>query len=322
MPIFRFSAVAFTFISCAIAARADVVDKVVATVDKEAILMSDLLAEIGPQLRDLRAQAASQQEMDRLLDEKMRATLDQAIENKILLREAQLAGIVIDDATVDVRFEEYKRLYPSNEAFMKEMEEAGETTTGLKERLRKQMLARTMAVRKTNELEGGIVISESEIAQYFQDHRGEFQNQERVRCSQIFIPAGEDLVEREKVRAQLEQLKDEISDGAEFAELAIQHSKAPGAEDGGIVGWVQRGDLVGRLDEAAFTLAEGEISEVIESDQGFHLLRVDKKEAAGELTLDDVRADIEPELRRAAAAEKFKKWMEDLRKRSRVQLFL
>ena len=82
------------------------------------------------------------------------------------------------------------------------------------------------------------------------------------------------------------------------------------------------GGLVGQLDEAAFTLAEGEVSEVIESNQGFHLLKVDKKEAAGEATLDDVRAIIEPELRRAAAAEKFKKWMADLRKRSRVQLFI
>lgn len=306
----------------AFAARGEVIDQVVATVDKEAILMSELLAEIGPQLREIRAQSTSQQDLDRLLDEKMRATLEQAIENKILLREAQLAGVPIADADVDQRFEEYKRLYPSNDEFMQEIEQAGETVTALKERLRKQMMARTMAVRKTTELEQGIVISESEISQYFQDNKEKFQNEERARCSQIFMPAGEDLAERDRVRAQLEQLKEEIDNGADFAELAIEHSKAPGAEDGGIVGWVQRGDLVGRLDEMAFAIEEGQVSEVIESDQGFHLLKVDKKEVAGEATLDDVRASIEPELRRAAASEKFKKWMTDLRKRSRVQLFL
>ncbi|HRK34106.1 MAG TPA: peptidylprolyl isomerase, partial [Candidatus Hydrogenedentes bacterium] len=282
--ILPFLAIGFTV------ASAEVIDQVVATVDKEAILMSDLLAEIGPQMRQLRAQATSQEDLDRLLDEKMRATLDQAIENKILLREAQLAGIPMEDADVDQRFEEYKKLYPSNEEFMKEIEAAGESVTSIKERLRKQMLARTMSVRKSRELEQGIVISESEIAQYFQDNKDKFQNQERVRCSQIFIPAGEDLAERDKVRAQVEQLKEEIDNGADFGELAIEHSKAPGAEDGGIVGWVLRGDLVGQLDEAAFTLAEGEVSEVIESNQGFHLLKVDKKEAAGEATLDDVRA--------------------------------
>ena len=85
---------------------------------------------------------------------------------------------------------------------------------------------------------------------------------------------------------------------------------------------MQRGDLVGKLDETAFSLGEGEVSDVIESDQGFHIIKVEKKEAAGEATLDEVRKDIEPELRRAAAAEKFKKWMEDLRKRSKVQVFI
>ncbi|NUM54258.1 MAG: peptidyl-prolyl cis-trans isomerase [Candidatus Hydrogenedentes bacterium] len=305
-----------------LAARADIVDQVVATVDKEAILMSDLMAEIGPQLRDLRAQATSQADLDQLLARKMRDTLDQAIENRILLREGQLAGVVIDDATVDQRFEEFKRLYPSNDEFMADIEKSGQTVTDIKERLKKQMIARTMAARKTTELEKGITITESEIAQFYQDNKNSFQHAERARCSQIFLPAGNDLAERDKVRAQMEQLKDEIANGADFAELAIEHSKAPGAEDGGIIGWVQRGDLVGRLDEAAFALGEGEVSGVIETDQGFHLVKVEKKEAAGQATLDDVRKDIEPQLRSAAAAEKFKKWMEDLRKRSSVQVFI
>jgi len=307
---------------CGVAARAEVVDQVVATVDKEAILMSDLVAEIGPQLRDLRSQASSQAELGRLLDEKMRDTLEQAIQNRLLLREGQLAGIMIEDATIDQRFEEYKKLYPSEAEFMADIERAGETVTDIKARLKKQMIARTMAVRKTNELEKGITVSESEVAQYYQDNKSKFQHAERARCSQIFLPCGNDLAERDKVRAQMDQLKDEIDQGGDFAELAIAHSKAPGAEDGGVIGWVQRGDLVGPLDAAAFSLGEGEVSGVVESDQGFHLVKVEKKEAAGEATLDEVRKDIEPELRRAAAAEKFTKWMEDLRKRSRVQVFI
>lgn len=205
---------------------------------------------------------------------------------------------------------------------MEEIEAAGETVTDLKARLKKQMLARTMAVQKMREFEKDIVVSESDVAQYYEDNKEKFQHPERVRCSQIFLPASNDLAEREKVRAQAEQLKAEIDSGADFGELAIEHSKAPGAEDGGIIGWVQRGDLVGPLDEAAFSLSEGQVSAVIESDQGFHLLKVDKKEAAGQATLDDVRKEIEPELRRAAAAEKYKRWIEDLRKRSRVQVFL
>lgn len=300
-------------------ARAELVDQVAATVDKEAILMSDLMEEVGTQLRELRAQATSQADLDRIITEKLRQTLDQAIDNRLLLREGQLAGIPIEDTTVDQRFEEMKN---GNDNFNAELERMGLSVADVKDRIKKQMIARTMAVRKTAELEKGIAISESEVAQYYQDNKEKFTHAERSRCSQIFLPASNDLAERDKVKAQAEQLKDEINNGADFADLAIEHSKAPGAEDGGIIGWVQKGDLVGKLDEAAFTLAEGEVSDVIESDQGFHIIKVEKKEAAGEATLDEVRKDIEPELRRAAAAEKFKKWMEDLRKRSKVQVFI
>lgn len=307
---------------CGVTLRAEIVDQVVATVDKEAILMSDLLTEIGPQLRDLRSQATSQEQFNRMVDEKMQETLDQAIDSRLLLREGQLAGITIEDPEVDQRLDEQKRLYGSNQEFMEDLERAGITLTDLRDRLRKRLIALRMAARKTNELEKGIAITESEVAQYYQDNKDQFQHAERVRCAQIFLPAGSDLVERDKVRAQMEQLKDEIGNGADFADLAIEHSKAPGAEDGGVIGWVQRGDLVAGLDNAAFSLNEGEVSDVIATDQGYHLVKVEKKEAAGLATLDDVRKDIEPALRRAAAAEKFKKWMEDLRKRSSVQVFL
>lgn len=302
-----------------VVARAELVDQVAATVDKEAILMSDLMEELGPQLREIRAQATSQADLDRIISEKMRETLDQAIDNRLLLREGQLAGIPIEETTIDQRVEEMKK---TNDGFLEELERMGMSITDVKERIKKQMIARTMAVRKTAELEKGIAISESDVAQYYQDNKEKFTHAERARCSQIFLPASNELAERDKVKAQAEQLKDEINNGADFADLAIEHSKAPGAEDGGIIGWVQRGDLVGKLDETAFSLAEGEVSDVIESDQGFHIIKVEKKEAAGEATLDEVRKDIEPELRRAAAAEKFKKWMEDLRKRSKVQVFI
>ena len=117
--------------------------------------------------------------------------------------------------------------------------------------------------------------------------------------------------------ADLEAMREDTK--GEFEGIGVSIKPA---EDGGIIGWVQRGDLKGPLDEAAFALGEGEVSGAIETEEGFHLVKVEKKEAAGLATLDDARKDIEPELRRAAAGEKFKKWMEDLRKRSKVQVFI
>ena len=125
-------------------ARAELVDQIAATVDKEAILMSDLMEEVGTQLRELRAQATSQADLDRIITEKMQTTLDQVIDNRLLLREGQLAGVTIEETTVDQRFDEMKK---GNDNFNAELERMGLSVTDVKDRIKKQMIARTMAVR-------------------------------------------------------------------------------------------------------------------------------------------------------------------------------
>ncbi|MBX7255803.1 MAG: peptidylprolyl isomerase [Candidatus Hydrogenedentes bacterium] len=304
------------------AQRATTVDQVVATVDKEAILLSDIMAEIGPQLNEIRRGATSDAEFDAALQKKIKATLDQAIENKVLLREAQNIGLKVEEDIVEKRLDEYKKLFSTNEEFMKELQSTGETLSDLRNRLRKQMLARTMAIRKTKEFDTSVTVTESEVAQYYQDHMDEFKHPERVHAYQIFLPANSEPETRAKVKAHLEELRSEIDAGSDFEELANQYSKAPGSEDGGLIGWVERGDLVHQLEDTVFGLKPGQLSEIVETDGGFHLLMVDKREEAGLAPLAEVRKDIEPILRTAAAGVHYKKWIEDLKRRSSIQVFI
>jgi len=307
---------------CVPAVRADIVDQVVANVDTEVILLSDIMTELGPQIADIRRDAPNENAFNEAVQAKVRATLDQAIENRILLREAQLTGLSVDDATVEKRLEDYRKLFDTNEEFLRELEAAGETMSDLRTRLRKQMLSRTMAMRKMREFEDEVVVSESEVAQYYEDHKDDFRHPERVRCAQIFIAAPAGGGDRAVAKARLEQLRDEVVSGTEFEELAIEYSEAPGAEDGGIIGWVQRGDLVNQLENAAFGLEPGQLSEVIETDSGFHLLTIDKREPAGLATLDEARKEIGPLIRSQVATERYQKWIEELKKRSRVRVFI
>ncbi|MBN2312090.1 MAG: peptidyl-prolyl cis-trans isomerase [Candidatus Hydrogenedentes bacterium] len=308
-------------------ARAELVDQVVATVDTEVILLSDIMAELGPEIRDLRVTAESEQAFNQAVDKRIRATVDQAIESKILYREAQLAALDIDDDIIEKQFQELKKLYPSHEEFLKELEASGESMSDLRERLRKQFLARAMAARRMDQLEKEVVISESEVAQYYHDHQEDFSRPERARCRQIFLPL-EEGVSPDIVRARMEEVKREVAAGASFAELAEAFSKAAGAEDGGIIGWVVRGetpgqgDLVEALEKAVFATEEGGITDIVQTDFGFHLVKVEKREEAGLASLDEVRKEIEPRLRTQAAGERYKKWIAELRKRSRVRTFI
>lgn len=306
------------------AASAAVVDQILATVDKEVILQSDVMAEIAADLNQLRGQVSGE-EFNRQAEELLKKGLDQAVEEKILLREAKLAGLTVEDRDIDAQLDDIKRRYESTEAFLADLDKYGITQGELRENLRNRVLALQMANRKVQELSRQVVVSESEVAQYYADHKDQFVRPERVRIRQIFLPVepGQDPA---VVRARLEQIREELNAGADFAELAKAHSKGPTAADGGLVGWVNRGDLVPPLDEAAFSLPPGEVSEVVSTPEpapgGFHLIRVEERQQAGQATLDEVRSEIEPELRQQAARERYRRWVDELRKRSRVQVFI
>lgn len=302
------------------AGHAETVDQVMASVGTEPILLSEVMAEIAPQIRDLRARARNEAEFTQAADELVGAALEQAIENKILLREAMLAGIEIDEDTVNKRLQEVRALYPSSEEFMKDLQQAGETMGDLRERLRKQLMARSMAVRKRRQFEREITVTESEVAQYYQDNRRDFDRPERARVRQIFIESEDGADARAVARARIDELKKELDAGADFQALAKAHSQAPGADEGGIIGWVVRGDLVAVLEQAVFSLPEGGVSGVLESPGGFHILQIEQREEAGQATLDEVRREIQPILRDRAAGERYRKWMAELRKQSRVKV--
>lgn len=301
-------------------ASAALVDGVVAMVDDEVILHSDLLEEAGPLLSSLQRGGTSSNDMQGEMDRALREALDLVIERKLLYRQAQLAGMEVTDAQVEDRLNTLTREYRDDPQFQRMVQEPG-AMTEFRTRLRQQIMALTMARNKHEQFKKEAVVSESEMRQYYQDHLGEFSNEERVRISRIFIPAAE-AAERQRARAQLEALRSELELGADFAELARQHSQGPEAQAGGVVGWVARGDLVEAMDQAAFSLPEGGISPVLETDFGLVLLRVEEKAEAGSVSFDQVRTEIEPLLRENYAQERYKKWVDELRKRSRVTILL
>lgn len=315
-------AIACGFLFVGFTAHGEIVDKVVATVDTEVILQSEILELIRPELAVLRQSVSSQEDFQNQADALIKATVNEAVENRILVREALLSGVEVPDAMVEKSLEDYRDLYSSNEEFRKELERTGMTLSDMRERRRKNLMAQYMGIRKRDEFAKQAVVSESDVAQYYQDNIASFQRSEQVRVRQIFMPASSDSAERARVRAQLEEIKGELATGSDFGELAAAHSEAPGAEEGGIIGWIQRGDLVKPLDDAVWQLQPGEVSGIVETDTGFSVLRVDEQREAGQQSLEDVRTEIEPILRNQAAMEKYEKWMADLRKRSRVRLFI
>ena len=297
----------------------EIVDAVVAVVDREPILQSEIMADASLQLQEIQQFTPDQESFNREADQAIQRALEDAIENRLLLREARLRGLQVNDALIEERLDEVRSLYPSTEVFQEELRRSGETLGDLRERLRKQLMARRVAAERRRAFEQRAVISESDIAQYYQDNITRFSHPERIRLRQIFIGVrGGDWDEAE---AQGEAILEALEQGTPFEALAAEHSEAPGAEDGGIVGWVIPGDLIDELESVAFELDEGEHSGLIRIPGGISILQVDSREASGSVPLSEARAEIEPALRRQYADARYAEWVRQLREAAQIRIY-
>ncbi|MBN1594369.1 peptidylprolyl isomerase [candidate division FCPU426 bacterium] len=137
--------------------------------------------------------------------------------------------------------------------------------------------------------------SEEEIAAYFNGHRQQYDQPEEVKVSHILIRLASNNTEEEKLTAKLklDNIRTDIIKGADFAEMARKHSEDPGSKDqGGDLGFFRRGQMVKAFEDAAFALKTNELSEIVETPFGFHLLKATGRREAKKSGLEEVRPDI------------------------------
>lgn len=150
-----------------------------------------------------------------------------------------------------------------------------------------------------------LAVSDAEIKAWFDGHKDRFQQAEERRASHILIASEKIGKDKAKTKAE-EVLKELRKNPSAFADFAKKNSDDPGsAAKGGDLGFFGRGMMVKPFEEAVFRLNEGEISDMVESDFGFHIIKVTGIHAAKEKNLDDVRGEIEAELKKAAGSRKF-----------------
>jgi len=167
------------------------------------------------------------------------------------------------------------------------------------------------AVIDTAKLESGVQVTQSDLQSYYEQHRDQYRVPEQVKVSHILIKtplAGPDGKVDEKGVAEAqhraEDLLKQFKGGAKFETLAEKYSEDPGsAKQGGSLGWVGRGQTVPEFEKAAFSLPKGQMSDLVKSSYGFHIIRVDDKQDAHMKSLDEVKSDIEPILKRQKAQQ-------------------
>jgi len=183
------------------------------------------------------------------------------------------------------------------------------------------------AVVETAKEEAGVQITQDDLRTYYDQHRAQYQVPEQVKVSHILIktplPGPDGKVDEKGVaeaQHRAEDLLKQLKGGAKLEDLAKKYSEDPGsAKQGGSLGWIGKGQTVPEFEKTAFSLPKGQISDLVKSSYGFHIIRVDDKQEAHTKSLDEVKSEIEPILKHQKAQQIAQKQAETLLKQAREQ---
>jgi peptidyl-prolyl cis-trans isomerase D len=183
------------------------------------------------------------------------------------------------------------------------------------------------AVVETAKVETGVQVTEDDLRNYYDQHRDQYRTSEQAKVSHILIktplPGADGKIDEKGVTEAQNRAADllkQIKAGARFEDLATKYSEDPGsAKQGGSLGWISKGQTVPEFEKAAFSLPKGQISDLVKSSYGFHIIRVDDRQDAHMKTLDEVKSLIEPVLKHQKAQQLAQRKAEDLLAQARKQ---
>ena len=241
--------------------------------------------------------------------------LEGLIDGELLYQESAKAGVVVDDAAINDKLINLKRQFPTEDEFKKALNAMNTTEPELKAQLHKSMTIKQLIEQK---VESKIVINDQETKEFYDANLDKFKQPEQVRASHILIavkPDADDAA-KEAARKKIASIQQQIKDGKDFGELAKTNSEGPSSVKGGDLGYFGRGQMVKPFEDAAFAMKPGEVSGVVETQFGLHLIKVVDKKTGSVAGYDEVKDRIAEFLKKQRMDEEMTAYVQDLRSKA------
>lgn len=264
------------------------------------------------------AEHLSAEELSKQMDLLKKKARDQAIGSKLLIQEARRLEIPVQQAEVDSRVNKLIANAGGKEKFDQLMKRQN---TNLE-----QLVAGVELGVKVDKLVAKIASTagdptEEEMVAHFEAHSAEYAKAEQAQVSHILIKAASGRKEDiETARSRLMQIRKDIEEGADFADQAAAHSDCQsGRKSGGSLGWVSRGMTLPEFDKVVFAQKVGELSGVVETPLGFHIIKKTAGESGGQVAYRDVADKIRDFLRHAKRGAAVTAYVEELRGNAKIE---
>jgi peptidyl-prolyl cis-trans isomerase C len=244
--------------------------------------------------------------------------LEKLIERELLHQESQKKGFKVDDAELNERFQ---KRFP-DEAMLKNLL----NTMKLNEAALKSHFRVGMMIAKLidKEFAQKATVSDKETKDYYDNNPNFFKQPEGVWASHILIKVDPkaDKAQRAEALKKAEKIQERVKQGEDFAALAKESSQCPSSSQGGDLGYFGRGHMVKPFEEAAFALKPGEVSDIVETRFGYHLIKVMDKKPETTILYKDAKDRIEQLLKNEKVQKEVKLYVEKLKEDAKVERFL
>lgn len=224
-------------------------------------------------------------------NEVYRGMLDQIVSYTLLKQESAARKIAVSDADLDAQLSEMRTQFPDEQTFAKALAGQNMTIEQLKNDTRAGMQVSRML---ETELSPKVSVQQKDIADFYAKNPDKFKQEESVRASHILIRVAEaaDDAAKRRARQRAEDVLKKARSGADFAALAKEHSADGSAAQGGDLGYFTRGRMVPPFEQAAFAMNSGQISDVVESQFGYHIIKLADRRPARTVPLTEVSDQI------------------------------
>jgi peptidyl-prolyl cis-trans isomerase C len=282
--------------------------QVVAKVNNEEVLQSDVDFVFDTfVLPQFQAQNPNQEFPAEQKTQVQKNILDQLVLQHLLLQEAAKVGIAVTDEVVNQRYEAFKAQRPDV------------PEEQVKPFIKNELMIQQMIEQ---EIVSKITVSDEEMQQYYEEKKAQFKEPEQIQASHILVQVAPDASQEDKdaAKAKIDAILVQLNEGKDFGELAKEHSDCPSKEQGGDLGFFARGMMVKSFEDVAFGLDEGGISDIVETQFGYHIIKLTGKKAERDVPFDEVKDQLKQGLFQQKRNTEITSWIDTMKEQAQIEM--
>jgi peptidyl-prolyl cis-trans isomerase C len=247
--------------------------------------------------------------------------LDSLITRELLKQEVEKRGIKADEAEVNAQLEAIKK-GSSPEDFAKSLKQMNITEQDLKDNIASQL-----AIKKLIETDLGpkVAVTPEEAKAFYDGNPEVFKTPPMVRASHILVKVDKDATPEQKAKAldKMKGIQKRLQNGEDFAKVATEVSDCPSKEKGGDLNFFQKGQMVPPFEKAAFAMQPGQTSDIVETEFGYHIIKMTDKKDQTTVTFEEIKPRIEQHLKNEKMTrQEFPKYVEALKSKAKIEILV